>query len=115
MASSEASGSSNKFAEEIKATDYIEKEMQTLVGEVDNCLRSLRGTMRGITDLTTEKMEVCQSSISKTCDHGEQAVKLTFSVIAKSEELIKGIKKIDEVHKKIKELKEITDSVERSL
>ncbi|CEF59907.1 Protein of unknown function DUF2365 family-containing protein [Strongyloides ratti] len=115
MASSETIESSTDVVKEIKAMDMIEKERQTLGDEVDNCLRSLRGTMRGIIDLTTEGMELYHSCISKTCDQAEQAIKHTFSVMAKSEELTKNLKKIDEVYKQVKELREITDNVARSL
>uniref|UniRef100_A0A0K0F2N5 BORCS6 domain-containing protein n=1 Tax=Strongyloides venezuelensis TaxID=75913 RepID=A0A0K0F2N5_STRVS len=115
MSSSEIPKTSTDVVEEIKAMDMIEKERQTLGDEVDNCLRSLRGTMRGIIDLTTEGMELYHSSITRTCDHAEQAVKHTFSVIAKSEELTQNLKKIDEVYKQVKELREITDNVAKSL
>uniref|UniRef100_A0A0N5A0H7 BORCS6 domain-containing protein n=1 Tax=Parastrongyloides trichosuri TaxID=131310 RepID=A0A0N5A0H7_PARTI len=115
MASNDVPDVPINVVEEIKALDMIEKERQTLGDEVDNCLRSLRGTMRGIIDLTTEGMELYHSCILKTCDHAEQAVKHTFSVMAKCEELTQSLKKIDETHKNVKDLREMTDNLAKSL
>uniref|UniRef100_A0A0K0E480 Chromosome partition protein Smc n=1 Tax=Strongyloides stercoralis TaxID=6248 RepID=A0A0K0E480_STRER len=102
-----------KLADEIKAMNKVLTEMQTLVGEVNNQLISLKGSIKDVSDLKDEEIKKCDSSKSKKCDHGEKTEDFTNSIIEKSEELIKSIRKIDKVQKKVEKLIKATEKVEK--
>uniref|UniRef100_A0AC35TYI1 BORCS6 domain-containing protein n=1 Tax=Rhabditophanes sp. KR3021 TaxID=114890 RepID=A0AC35TYI1_9BILA len=111
----QATGVAFDPSDDIKTIKVVEADVRTLTDEVDTLLRSLRGTMRGITDLTSEGMEVFTGCLMNTCSSAESATKQHFSIMAKMEELTLKMSKIDETHAKVKEVKELVDIVYKHL
>uniref|UniRef100_A0AAF5DMC0 Uncharacterized protein n=1 Tax=Strongyloides stercoralis TaxID=6248 RepID=A0AAF5DMC0_STRER len=115
MSSFEASKSSNNFLKHLNELTLATENLHTLNKQVDHLIKNLTSAIQEDTDLTSEKMEKCQLTISKICDHGEEAVKMTHFDSGISKESITNKRKIYEIHKKINKLRKFSNTVKRSL
>lgn len=73
----------NKWKPNEEILNDIEKYSKLILVNIDNCLRELRGSLFGMTDLTIESLQSYNNSISNTCDIVDIVIKNSYSVLAK--------------------------------
>ncbi|GMR48855.1 hypothetical protein PMAYCL1PPCAC_19050 [Pristionchus mayeri] len=98
-----------------KILDDLEAASRRIASNVDQVVRELRGSLHGMSDLVVEACQCYQSSISTACDHADQHIRNTYSMIAKVEELNGQLEKVSGTAGKIKEMRKMVDQLESIL
>jgi hypothetical protein len=93
----------------------LEVHARAISSNVDMCLRDLRGSLRGMSDLTLEFMQIYSSTISSTCDNVDAAIKSQYKLIAKAEELNDTMQDARKVAQQVKDMKRLVDLLESRL
>uniref|UniRef100_A0A0N5AXD9 BORCS6 domain-containing protein n=1 Tax=Syphacia muris TaxID=451379 RepID=A0A0N5AXD9_9BILA len=91
---------------------HIESDAKAIASNLDEVLRDLRGSLHGMSDLTVESSRCYAETISSTCDAADAAVKNTYALLAKVEELSESMSKLRTVAQQIREIKQVVDSFE---
>jgi BLOC-1-related complex sub-unit 6 len=58
----------------------LEAHARSVSANIDMALRDLRGSLRGMADLTLESSQLFSQTINSTCDQMDSAIKATYSV-----------------------------------
>ena len=58
----------------------LEIQARAISSNIDMCLRDLRGSLRGMSDLTLEHMQTYSGCISSTCDNVDASIKSMYKV-----------------------------------
>ena len=75
----------------------LEAHARAIASGLDMALRDLRGSLRGMSDLTNESMQVFNGVVNSTCDQIDTAIRSTYAMLAKSEEFnesMRGVQKL---------------------
>ncbi|GMS96399.1 hypothetical protein PENTCL1PPCAC_18574, partial [Pristionchus entomophagus] len=98
-----------------KILDDLEAASRRIASNVDQVVRELRGSLHGMSDLVVEACQCYQSAIGSACDHADQHIRNTYSMIAKVEELNGQLEKVSGTAGKIKEMRKIVEQFEGML
>uniref|UniRef100_A0A1I7Z5B4 BORCS6 domain-containing protein n=1 Tax=Steinernema glaseri TaxID=37863 RepID=A0A1I7Z5B4_9BILA len=90
----------------------MEAHAKCIAAELDVLMRDLRGSLHGMSDLTREYANCYLTSISTSCDSVDAAIKSTYAMLAKTEELMGVLKSKDKLQQQIKQLKRLVDMFE---
>uniref|UniRef100_A0AC34QSZ0 BLOC-1-related complex subunit 6 C-terminal helix domain-containing protein n=1 Tax=Panagrolaimus sp. JU765 TaxID=591449 RepID=A0AC34QSZ0_9BILA len=93
----------------------LEVQARAISSNLDMCLRDLRGSLRGMSDLTLEHMQTYSSAINSTCDNVDAAIKSMYKLVAKAEELTESVDEAKKVVAQIKDMKRLVDLLEARL
>lgn len=75
----------------------LDAHARAIASGLDMALRDLRGTLRGMSDLTNESMQVFNGVVNSTCDQVDAAIRSTYAMLAKTEEFnetMRGVQKL---------------------
>lgn len=90
----------------------LEAHARSIASGLDMALRDLRGSLRGMSDLTSESMQVFGSVVNSTCDQVDAAIRSTYAMLAKAEEFNQSMQSIQKLIQQIKEIKRFVDLFE---
>uniref|UniRef100_A0A7E4VUP1 BORCS6 domain-containing protein n=1 Tax=Panagrellus redivivus TaxID=6233 RepID=A0A7E4VUP1_PANRE len=93
----------------------LETHARAIASDVDMCLRDLRGSLRGMSDLTLEFMQTYSSTIFSTCDNVDTAIKGQYKLIAKAEELSDAMQDAKKIAQQAKDMKRLVELLESRL
>lgn len=93
----------------------IEIEAQYLAANVDNLTENLTNLLHSISAITADNVEVHKQSVIKLTDTIDGNIKSMYSIIAKSEEISKSMKKAEQLSVRIKEVRRLVDMFESTL
>lgn len=93
----------------------LEIEAQYLAANVDNLTENLTNLLHSISAITADNVEVYKSSVSKLTDVIDANIKSMYSIIAKSEEISKSMKKAEQLSVRIKDIRRLVDMFEQTL
>jgi len=68
----------------------LEAHARSVSTNIDMALRDLRGSLRGMADLTLESSQLFSQTINSTCDQMDAAIRATYSVGWDSERVFSG-------------------------
>lgn len=90
----------------------IEIEAQYLAANVDNLTENLTNLLHSISAITADNVEVYKQSVTKLTDTIDGNIKSMYSIIAKSEEISKSMRKAEQLSVRIKEVRRLVDMFE---
>uniref|UniRef100_A0A915CSX7 Transcription initiation factor TFIID subunit 2 n=1 Tax=Ditylenchus dipsaci TaxID=166011 RepID=A0A915CSX7_9BILA len=90
----------------------LEAHARSISSNIDMVLRDLRGSLRGMSDLTLESTQVFSSSIGSACDVVDTSIKATYTMLAKSEELNSSMEGVHKLAQQVKDMKRLLDLLE---
>ncbi|MFH4979490.1 hypothetical protein AB6A40_006199 [Gnathostoma spinigerum] len=90
----------------------LEDYARSISANLDVLLRDLRGSLRGMADLTVEAIQCYADSISSSCDAVDAVIKNTYAMLAKAEELSDAMRGIEQLAQRIKEIRRTIDVME---
>lgn len=93
----------------------IEIEAQYLAANVDSLTENLTNLLHSISAITADNVEVYKQSVTKLTDTIDGNIKSMYSIIAKSEEISKSMKKAEQLSVRIKEVRRLVDMFESTL
>lgn len=93
----------------------IEIEAQYLAANVDNLTENLTNLLHSISAITADNVEVYKNSVTKLTDTIDANIKSMYSIIAKSEEISKSMKKAESLSVRIKEIRRLVDMFDQTL
>lgn len=93
----------------------IEIEAQYLAANVDNLTENLTNLLHSISAITADNVEVYKHSVTKLTDTIDANIKSMYSIIAKSEEISKSMKKAENLSVRIKEIRRLVDMFDATL
>jgi BLOC-1 related complex subunit 6 len=93
----------------------IEIEAQYLAANVDNLTENLTNLLHSISAITADNVEVYKHSVTKLTDTIDGNIKSMYSIIAKSEEISKSMKKAENLAVRIKEVRRLVEMFETTL
>jgi methyl-accepting chemotaxis protein len=93
----------------------IEIEAQYLAANVDNLTENLTNLLHSISAITADNVEVYKQSVTKLTDTIDANIKSMYSIIAKSEEISKSMKKAENLSVRIKEIRRLVDMFDQTL
>lgn len=93
----------------------LEIEAQYLAANIDNLTENLTNLLHSISAITADNVEVYKSSVSKLTDVIDANIKSMYSIIAKSEEISKSMKKAEQLAVRIKDIRRLVDMFEQTL
>uniref|UniRef100_A0AC35F178 BLOC-1-related complex subunit 6 C-terminal helix domain-containing protein n=1 Tax=Panagrolaimus sp. PS1159 TaxID=55785 RepID=A0AC35F178_9BILA len=106
---------SNELIPDPSVIRDLEVHARAISSNVDMCLRDLRGSLRGMSDLTLEFMQTYSSTINSACDNVDAAIKSQYKLIAKAEELNETMQDARKVAQQVKDMKRLVDLLESRL
>lgn len=104
--------SQNSYIVGSRILHSIEGHTRAIASNLDEVLRDLRGSLHGMSDLTVESSGCYADTIATTCDSADAAIKNTYALLAKVEELGEAMGGVRKLAQQIKEIKQIVDSFE---
>lgn len=93
----------------------IEIEAQYLAANVDNLTENLTNLLHSISAITADNVEVYKHSVTKLTETIDANIKSMYSIIAKSEEISKSMKKAESLSVRIKEVRRLVDMFDATL
>jgi hypothetical protein len=75
----------------------LEAHARSISSSLDMALRDLRGSLRGMSDLTNESMQVFSSIVCSTCDQVDSTIRSTYAMLAKAEEFNGSMQKVQKL------------------
>uniref|UniRef100_A0A914CYH9 BLOC-1-related complex subunit 6 C-terminal helix domain-containing protein n=1 Tax=Acrobeloides nanus TaxID=290746 RepID=A0A914CYH9_9BILA len=90
----------------------LEAHARSISSNIDMVLRDLRGSLRGMSDLTLESMQTFSSSINSTCENMDSTIKSMYTLLAKAEELNSSMANVHKLTQQIKDMKRLVDLFE---
>lgn len=83
---------SDELIPDASAIFELEAHARSIASGLDMALRDLRGSLRGMSDLTCESMQVFGSVVNATCEQVDTAIRSTYTMLAKTEEFNKSMR-----------------------
>ncbi|KAE9554783.1 hypothetical protein FO519_001980 [Halicephalobus sp. NKZ332] len=93
----------------------LEVQARAISSNVDMCLRDLRGSLRGMSDLTLEHMQTYSSCINSTCENVDASIKSMYKLVAKAEELSESMRDAKKVANQVKDMRRLVELLEARL
>ncbi|KAL3121791.1 hypothetical protein niasHT_002019 [Heterodera trifolii] len=93
----------------------LETHARSIACGIDMALRDLRGSLRGMSDLTCESANVFGSVVNSTCDSVDASIRSMYTMLAKTEELDESLRSIEKLLQQIKDTKKLLDKFEEQI
>uniref|UniRef100_A0A914GTI3 CUE domain-containing protein n=1 Tax=Globodera rostochiensis TaxID=31243 RepID=A0A914GTI3_GLORO len=90
----------------------LETHAQSIASGIDMALRDLRGSLRGMSDLTCESTQMFGSVVNSTCDSVDASIRSMYTMLAKTEEFNESMRGIEKLLQQIKDIKRLLDLFE---
>ncbi|KAF7629166.1 hypothetical protein Mgra_00009317 [Meloidogyne graminicola] len=93
----------------------LEDHARSIASNLDMALRDLRGSLHGMSDLTSESMQVFNNIVTSTCDQVDAAIRSTYAMLAKAEEFSEAMREMQNIFQQIKDVKQLLNDFELKL
>ncbi|CAK5065661.1 unnamed protein product [Meloidogyne enterolobii] len=93
----------------------LEAHARSIASNLDMTLRDLRGSLHGMSDLTSESMQVFNNIVTSTCDQVDSAIRSTYAMLAKAEEFSESMNGMQNIFQQIKDVKQLLNDFELKL
>ncbi|KAL7078339.1 hypothetical protein ACQ4LE_001942 [Meloidogyne hapla] len=93
----------------------LEAHARSIASNLDMALRDLRGSLHGMSDLTSESMQVFNNIVTSTCDQVDSAIRSTYAMLAKAEEFSEAMNGMQNIFQQIKDVKQLLNDFELKL
>ncbi|KAI1707460.1 BLOC-1-related complex sub-unit 6 domain-containing protein [Ditylenchus destructor] len=90
----------------------LEAHARSISSNLDMVLRDLRGSLRGMSDVTLESSQIFSSTIGSSCDAVDASIKSTYTMLAKAEELNTSMEGVRKFSQQVKDIKRLVDLFE---
>nr|SVE93320.1 EOG090X0FS7 [Moina brachiata] len=90
----------------------LEREARCIAASVDGLTEHLAVSLHTISAVTAQSLSVYKDSVCKTCDAMDANIKSMYQLMAKCEELGKGMAPIYKLSEQVKEIKKLLDIME---
>ncbi|VDO32577.1 unnamed protein product [Onchocerca flexuosa] len=106
---------SNSLVPDADVLTSLENYAKTISTNIDVLLRDLRGSLKGMSDLTVQATECFTDAISASCNSVDATIKNTYALLAKVEEVNEAMIGIRKLSQQVKDIKRVVDLFELQL
>uniref|UniRef100_A0A2K6W860 BLOC-1-related complex subunit 6 C-terminal helix domain-containing protein n=1 Tax=Onchocerca volvulus TaxID=6282 RepID=A0A2K6W860_ONCVO len=106
---------SNSLVPDADVLISLENYAKTISTNIDVLLRDLRGSLKGMSDLTVQATECFTDAISASCNSVDTTIKNTYALLAKVEEVNEAMIGIRKLSQQVKDIKRVVDLFELQL
>ncbi|KAI1708478.1 BLOC-1-related complex sub-unit 6 domain-containing protein [Ditylenchus destructor] len=90
----------------------LEAHARSISSNLDMVLRDIRGSLRGMSDVTLESSQIFSSAIGSSCDAVDASIKSTYTMLAKAEELNSSMEGVRKFSQQVRDIKRLLDLFE---